>query len=57
MTYEFLHFPSHFLISAALGSAALIGGRRSLEGGVLKNFEVLGAALFRGRRLSEGGAR
>ena len=50
-------FPSHFLIRAALGSAAFIGGRRLLEGGARKIFEVLCGALFRGRRSLEGGAK
>ena len=31
--------------------------RRSSEGGALSIFEVLGAALFRGRRSLEGGAK
>ena len=48
-------FSSHFLISAALRGAALIGGRRLLEGGAYIEIEILGAALIRGRRLKDGG--
>ena len=49
-------FSSHFLLSAAFRGAALIGGRRLLEGGAYIEIRVLGAALIRGRRLIEGGA-
>ena len=36
--------------------AALIRGRRLIEGGAYLIFVVLGAALIRGRRLLQGGA-
>ena len=49
-------FSSHFLISAALRGAVLIGGRRLLEGGAYIEILILGAALIRERRLLEGGA-